>query len=193
MLDDGVPLGPTGSGRSPRFHREPPLRLRARRAARITVGYLPAESDSGLFGGNSNWRGPIWFPVNYLHHRVAASASTTTTATTSRSSARPARGTLGHPAARSPTSSRAGSSGSSCPARTAAARASATTRRSETIPLPRTHPVPRVLPRRHRPRLRRLAPDRLDRPGGGAARPRGGGVTGPPPPGPLLPAVSSGC
>jgi hypothetical protein len=31
-----------------------------------TVRYLPAESDSGLFGGNSNWRGPIWFPVNYL-------------------------------------------------------------------------------------------------------------------------------
>jgi hypothetical protein len=31
-----------------------------------TVRYVPAESDSGLFGGNSNWRGPIWFPVNYL-------------------------------------------------------------------------------------------------------------------------------
>ena len=31
-----------------------------------TVRYEPAESDSGLFGGNSNWRGPIWFPVNYL-------------------------------------------------------------------------------------------------------------------------------
>jgi hypothetical protein len=31
-----------------------------------TVSYLPAESDSGLFGGNSNWRGPIWFPVNFL-------------------------------------------------------------------------------------------------------------------------------
>src|SRR5437660_2417461 len=30
------------------------------------VWYLPAESDSGLFGGNSNWRGPIWLPVNYL-------------------------------------------------------------------------------------------------------------------------------
>ena len=28
--------------------------------------YLPGESDSGLFGGNSNWRGPVWFPVNYL-------------------------------------------------------------------------------------------------------------------------------
>jgi hypothetical protein len=32
----------------------------------LTVRYQPAESDSGLFGGNSNWRGPIWFPVNYL-------------------------------------------------------------------------------------------------------------------------------
>ncbi|MDC4224171.1 MAG: hypothetical protein MPW15_08075 [Candidatus Manganitrophus sp.] len=30
------------------------------------VEYRPAESDSGMFGGNSNWRGPIWFPVNYL-------------------------------------------------------------------------------------------------------------------------------
>ncbi|MBK7355954.1 MAG: glucosidase [Propionivibrio sp.] len=32
----------------------------------LSVNYLPAESNSGLFGGNSNWRGPIWFPVNYL-------------------------------------------------------------------------------------------------------------------------------
>jgi hypothetical protein len=32
----------------------------------LAVKYLPAESDSGVFGGNSNWRGPIWFPVNYL-------------------------------------------------------------------------------------------------------------------------------
>ena len=30
------------------------------------MSYEPGESDSGLFGGNSNWRGPIWFPVNYL-------------------------------------------------------------------------------------------------------------------------------
>jgi hypothetical protein len=33
---------------------------------RLAVGYEPGESSSGLFGGNSNWRGPIWFPVNYL-------------------------------------------------------------------------------------------------------------------------------
>ena len=30
------------------------------------VEYMPGESTTGLFGGNSNWRGPIWFPVNYL-------------------------------------------------------------------------------------------------------------------------------
>ena len=30
------------------------------------MAYVPAESDSGMFGGNSNWRGPVWFPVNYL-------------------------------------------------------------------------------------------------------------------------------
>jgi Glycosyl hydrolase family 63 C-terminal domain len=33
---------------------------------RLSVGYVPAESETGSFGGNSNWRGPIWFPVNYL-------------------------------------------------------------------------------------------------------------------------------
>jgi hypothetical protein len=34
--------------------------------ARHSVAYEPGESSSGLFGGNSNWRGPVWFPVNYL-------------------------------------------------------------------------------------------------------------------------------
>ena len=36
------------------------------------VRYLPAESDTGMFGGNSNWRGPVWFPVNYLDPARAA-------------------------------------------------------------------------------------------------------------------------
>ena len=31
-----------------------------------SVGYLPAESDTGMFGGNSNWRGPVWFPINVI-------------------------------------------------------------------------------------------------------------------------------
>ena len=36
-----------------------------------TVAYTPGESTTSLFGGNSNWRGPIWFPINFLIHRIA--------------------------------------------------------------------------------------------------------------------------
>ncbi|MDX1945849.1 MAG: glucosidase [Pirellulaceae bacterium] len=48
-----------------RRHLEQPYEFTAG-GERIRVQYLPAESDSRLFGGNSNWRGPVWFPVNYL-------------------------------------------------------------------------------------------------------------------------------
>ena len=50
----------------------PSVRLRRPTASSSPSSYQPGESDSGLFGGNSNWRGPIWMPVNFLHHRVAA-------------------------------------------------------------------------------------------------------------------------
>ena len=56
------------------------------------VGYLPAESDTGMFGGNSNWRGPIWAPINALIVRALIQMYAST-ATTSASSAPPARGT----------------------------------------------------------------------------------------------------
>lgn len=48
-----------------RFHLKHPYELRLDGHTQ-TVGYEPAESSHGLFGGNSNWRGPIWFPVNYM-------------------------------------------------------------------------------------------------------------------------------
>jgi hypothetical protein len=48
-----------------RYHAEHPYRLTIDGSER-SVGYEPADSQSGLFGGNSNWRGPIWFPLNYL-------------------------------------------------------------------------------------------------------------------------------
>jgi hypothetical protein len=48
-----------------RIHAEQLYRLDAQ-GSTWEVRYRPGESDSGLFGGNSNWRGPIWFPVNYL-------------------------------------------------------------------------------------------------------------------------------
>ena len=48
-----------------RFHFKNPYHIHIK-GEDYSVGYDPGESTSGLFGGNSNWRGPIWFPINYL-------------------------------------------------------------------------------------------------------------------------------
>jgi hypothetical protein len=48
-----------------RYHQEHPYRLRLG-GQDFEVGYEPGESQTPLFGGNSNWRGPIWFPINFL-------------------------------------------------------------------------------------------------------------------------------
>src|SRR5207244_4161233 len=58
-------LSPHGIRSLSRVHRERPFVLRMD-GQEYEVHYTPAESDSGLFGGNSNWRGPVWFPLNYL-------------------------------------------------------------------------------------------------------------------------------
>jgi hypothetical protein len=65
MLDEKEFLSPYGVRSLSRIHRDQPYELRLD-GRTMRVRYLPAESDSGMFGGNSNWRGPIWFPVNYL-------------------------------------------------------------------------------------------------------------------------------
>jgi hypothetical protein len=65
MLDPEEFLSDYGVRSISRYHLAHPYRFDAGGAS-YTVQYQPAESDSGLFGGNSNWRGPIWFPVNYL-------------------------------------------------------------------------------------------------------------------------------
>ena len=139
----------------------------------LTVKYQPAESDSGLFGGNSNWRGPIWFPVNYLlieslqkfHHYYGddfkvecptGSGHFMTLAEVADELTRRLSPDL--PARR----------------RRDDGRCLATTRSCKTDPHFRDlRAVPRVLPRRHRPRRGRLAPDRLDRPDRQAAPCRG--------------------
>ena len=65
LLDESEFLSPHGIRALSRVHRDQPYRLRVD-GAEYGVRYEPAESSSGLFGGNSNWRGPVWFPVNYL-------------------------------------------------------------------------------------------------------------------------------
>jgi hypothetical protein len=65
VFDPAEFLSPYGIRSLSRRHREHPFVLEHGRE-RYEVGYWPGDSQSGLFGGNSNWRGPVWFPVNYL-------------------------------------------------------------------------------------------------------------------------------
>jgi hypothetical protein len=79
MLDENEFLSPYGIRALSRVHRDKPYVLEVDGQVH-RVDYEPAESSTGLFGGNSNWRGPIWFPVNYLiveslqkfHHYLGA-------------------------------------------------------------------------------------------------------------------------
>ncbi|MBB5872820.1 hypothetical protein F4553_006254 [Allocatelliglobosispora scoriae] len=65
MLDEEEFLSPHGLRTLSRKHLEEPYEVQLG-GNDFTVTYEPGESTTGLFGGNSNWRGPIWFPVNYL-------------------------------------------------------------------------------------------------------------------------------
>jgi hypothetical protein len=65
MLDEERFLGPHGVRALSRWHKDHPYVLSVH-GQEYRVEYMPAESNNNMFGGNSNWRGPVWFPVNAL-------------------------------------------------------------------------------------------------------------------------------
>jgi hypothetical protein len=65
LLDEQEFLGPHGIRSLSRYHLDHPFLFHVGNQE-FKVQYLPAESDTGMFGGNSNWRGPVWMPVNVL-------------------------------------------------------------------------------------------------------------------------------
>ena len=72
MLDENEFLSPFGIRALSRYHSDHPYVFNLS-GQEYKVGYVPAESDSGMFGGNSNWRGPVWMPVNVLLIRALMS------------------------------------------------------------------------------------------------------------------------
>ncbi len=68
MLDENEFLGPYGIRSLSRYHLDHPFAFLVGNQE-FKVQYLPAESNTGMFGGNSNWRGPVWMPVNCIRQR----------------------------------------------------------------------------------------------------------------------------
>ena len=91
MLDENEFLGPHGIRSLSRYHLEHPFVFHVG-GQEYKVQYLPAESNTGMFGGNSNWRGPVWMPVNGLIVRALVNLYAST-AMSSRCSARRDRAT----------------------------------------------------------------------------------------------------
>jgi hypothetical protein len=65
MLDESEFLGPYGIRALSRYHLDHPFVFNLG-GQEYRVAYVPGDSDTGMFGGNSNWRGPVWMPVNFL-------------------------------------------------------------------------------------------------------------------------------
>lgn len=65
MLDENEFLSADGIRALSKFHQQYSFKVQINYTA-YSINYLPAESDNSMFGGNSNWRGPAWIPLNYL-------------------------------------------------------------------------------------------------------------------------------
>ena len=161
MLDEEEFLSPYGIRSISRYHAHTPYVFHVG-DQKYQVSYLPAESDSGMFGGNSNWRGPIWMPVNGLIVRAllqyyAYYGDSFTIECPTGSGRQMTLYGVAEEIAR-----RLGShlpQGRQRPPRGVWRRREVPGR----SPLAGSHPLLRVLPWRQRRRARRQPPDRLDR------------------------------
>ena len=161
MLDENEFLSPYGIRSLSRYHADHPYVIHAG-GQEYRVAYLPAESDTGMFGGNSNWRGPIWMPVNALIIRALLQYYTyygddfTVECPTGSGRQMNLYQVAEEIARRLTNIFPQGREGSA-----------ARLRRNPEVPgrsaLARSRPVLRVLPRRQRGRPRRQPSDRLDR------------------------------
>ena len=161
MLDENEFLGPYGIRSLSKFHQQHPYVFHVQ-GQEYRVDYLPAESNTGMFGGNSNWRGPVWMPVNamiirallqfYLYYGDNFKVECPTGSGRMMNLFEVAkeiadRLTRHLPARRARPATRLRRHGE-VPIRS---------------PLARPHPLLRILPRRQRRRARRQPSDRLDR------------------------------
>ena len=164
MLDESEFLSPHGLRALSAGHRDAPFTVDLA-GMQFSVDYEPAESTTSLFGGNSNWRGPVWFPVNHLLieavERFARFYGDDVTVECPAGSGRQltlsqVAGELSRRLVSTFLEDEQWSPSRVRPGRAAAARSRAA----------RPPAVQRVLPRRHGRRTRHVTPDRLDRPGG---------------------------
>ena len=161
VFDEQEFLSPFGLRGLSKYHEEHPV-FADLDGTQVSVDYEPAESTTGMFGGNSNWRGPVWMPVNYLVLR-ACSATPTTLGSSHRD--RVPHGKRPDRRARRLRRGSPPASDLAVPARPR--RPPAVPRLGRQAPrrpaLARQHRVQRVLPRRQRIGSRRHPPDRMDR------------------------------
>ena len=161
MLDEREFLGPYGIRSVSRSHEQDPYVVRVG-DKEYRVSYQPAESDSGMFGGNSNWRGPVWFPMNMLLIRALLQFYALLRRFL------PSR--VPHRVRQADDALRGGQRDLQSPAGHLPARwgrPASGVRRYGKIPersaVARLHSVLRVFPRRQRRRSGRQSPDRVDR------------------------------